>query len=94
MQLSRLFRGDSLTRSDWSKMLVDALGEVDHHVLGVFGQLADLLGRGSAEPGEGRHDGLWWDDGAVFNHAAVLQDAATALEQIHQHFKLLSLKEL
>ena len=75
-----LLRQVQLAWSDGGEMLVQALGEVDHHVLGVLRQLADFLGRGPTEPREGRHHGLWRHDGAVLDHAAVLQHAPAALQ--------------
>ena len=70
-------------------MLVDALGEVDHHVLGVLRQLADFLGRRTSEPCEGRNDGLGRNDGAVLDHAAVLQDTPATLKHKGPYFKRL-----
>ena len=61
-------------------MLVDALGEVDHQVLGVLRKLPDFPGWRPSEPGKGWHDRLRRHDGAVLDHAAVLQHASAALK--------------
>lgn len=60
---------------------VKALGELCHHVLRALGQFADPGGGGATVTGESRHHGLRGQDRVVFDHAAVLENATTALKQ-------------
>ncbi len=61
-------------------MLVVAFCEIDHDVLGVFRKFSDLFRRRSGKSCEGRDHGFRRNDGAVLDHAAVLQHASTALQ--------------
>ena len=62
-------------------MLVVTLGELNHHFLGVFRKFTNFFGRRSGVPREGRHNRFRRDDGAVLNHATVLQNASPSLEE-------------
>ena len=54
------FHGSLAPLLDWREVLVVALGEVDHHVLGTLGQLPHTAPRGARVPAsQGLHLGLW-----------------------------------
>ncbi len=61
--------------------LVDALRKVAHDVLSVFRKFSDFFGRWPSKSGKRRHHCFRRNNGSVFDHAAVLQNAATTLNK-------------
>jgi len=62
---------------DWGEVLVITFGEVDHHVLAALWQLSHTLARRAGVSAKSWNNSLRWQDGAIFDIAAVPDRASS-----------------